>query len=198
MENENIIFNEMFDKYLERLKKLKLDEKLYAQMSEMLEREGIIWSEVRRIIGTGNSTVYKIGKKILKIQAFREIEEPYEDEVILPSKFEKIFDDLYIEIQDEIQTSTNSDVTFTEEDVYRVYKDLRKRRNCFWIDAKSSNLVLTEDGKIVAVDTDGFYDLNNKDIANNSGILANLDASEYEQRYQRECRWNSYDEELSQ
>ena len=50
MENENIIFNEMFDKYLERLKKLKLDEKLYAQMSEILEREGCIEGRIHRFL----------------------------------------------------------------------------------------------------------------------------------------------------
>lgn len=130
-----------------------------------------------------NSNCYHIGSYIFKFGNYH-IPDVIDDlpqlvKIYYRKNFEIHYSDSVIFLGFEIQEYIEEDYKCCYEDIYELYKSLRKD-GYIWIDASFSN-VKKKDGKIIIIDSDYIYRENDVDYFNQSSL-----SSEFEKRYANE------------
>lgn len=200
----------------DRFRKEKILPYLKRIIYELCEQEKVKYHDIKHVGGGDFSSCFKIGHKFFKIgdkrRTFyiknnRRFLQPLRREEIKTLDNEFMFT---LEINEEVDTKN-----ITDNDVYFVYKELRKQ-GIIWTDPKKANLgrlikdnkiyfdgvdqvnivgtgFLTDSaytlkaGELVIIDTDFIYDEDDLDYLNHTTSLW----AYFEQRYQEEVFMNS-------
>ena len=164
---------------------------LQILLRELLNSENKRFSDMRKVGAGVYSNVYQIGTKIIKIGAPRQTHKiPNHRRILQPIARKELTNGMgepigSIEVTDEVDTSKETLSKITEEDLYKIYKELRAD-GIIWGDPKIDNLgVLKRDNKptLKGKDLDYLYYENDKDkkVNKNSYVL------EFERRYRSEA-----------
>ena len=118
---------------------------LQILLRELLNSENKRFSDMRKVGAGVYSNVYQIGTKIIKIGAPRQTHKiPNHRRILQPIARKELTNGMgepigSIEVTDEVDTSKETLSKITEEDLYKIYKELRAD-GIIWGDPKIDNL----------------------------------------------------------
>ena len=114
-------------------------------IDELLESEGVQYTDINYLGAGSSSTVYEIGNKVLKIGSLRNVYKiPNHPRILQPLIRLNLVDERWenmefacVEIMDKVKR-IEEEATHTEE-LYKIYKELRDS-GIIWTDARPTNL----------------------------------------------------------
>ena len=180
---------------------------LQILLRELLNSEHKRFSDMRKVGEGVYSNVYQIGTKIIKIGAPRQTHKiPNHRRILQPIVRKELTNEMgepigSIEITDEVDTSKETLSKITEEDLYKIYKELRVD-GIVWGDPKIDNLgVLKRENKptlkgkdfYVAPNSVGFRsEIFPKPLQRGDFVITDLDYLYYENDKDKKVNKNSY------
>ena len=180
---------------------------LQLLIRDMLNSEHKKFSDMRKVGEGVYSNVYQIGTKIIKIGAPRQTHKiPNHRRILQPIVRKELTNGMgepigSIEVTDEVDTSKETLSKITEEDLYKIYKELRAD-GIVWGDPKIDNLgVLKRENKptlngkdfYVASNSVGFRsEIFPKPLQRGDFVITDLDYLYYENDKDKKVNKNSY------
>ncbi len=180
---------------------------LQILLRELLNSEHKSFSDMRKVGAGVYSNVYQIGTKIIKIGAPRQTHKiPNHRRILQPIVRKELTNGMgvpigSIEVTDEVDTSKETLSKITEEDLYKIYKELRTD-GIVWGDPKIDNLgVLKRENKptlngkdfYVASNSVGFRsEIFPKPLQKGDFVITDLDYLYYENDKDKNVNKNSY------
>ena len=180
---------------------------LQILLRELLNSENKRFSDMRKVGAGVYSNVYQIGTKIIKIGAPKQTHKiPNHRRILQPIARKELTNGMgepigSIEVTDEVDTSKETLSKITEEDLYKIYKELRAD-GIIWGDPKIDNLgVLKRENKptlngkdfYVASNSVGFRsEIFHKPLQRGDFVITDLDYLYYENDKDKKVNKNSY------
>ena len=180
---------------------------LQLLIKDLLNSEHKKFSDMRKVGEGVYSNVYQIGTKIIKIGAPRQTHKiPNHRRILQPIARKELTNEMgrpigSIEVTDEVDTSKETLSKITEEDLYKIYKELRTD-GIVWGDPKIDNLgVLKRENKptlngkdfYVAQNSVGFRsEIFPKPLQRGDFVITDLDYLYYENDKDKKVNKNSY------
>lgn len=180
---------------------------LQILLRELLNSEHKRFSDMRKVGAGVYSNMYQIGTKIIKVGAPRQTHKiPNHRRILQPIVRKELTNEMgapigSIEVTDEVDTSKETLSKITEEDLYKIYKELRVD-GIVWGDPKIDNLgVLKRENKptlngkdfYVASNSVGFRsEIFPKPLQKGDFVITDLDYLYYENDKDKNVNKNSY------
>ena len=180
---------------------------LQILLRELLNSEHKRFSDMRKVGAGVYSNVYQIGTKIIKVGAPRQTHKiPNHRRILQPIVRKELTNGMgepigSIEITDEVDTSKETLSKITEEDLYKIYKELRAD-GIVWGDPKIDNLgVLKRENKPTLKEKDFYVAPNSvgfrseifpKPLQRGDFVITDLDYLYYENDKDKKVNKNSY------
>ena len=180
---------------------------LQILLRELLNSEHKRFSDMRKVGAGVYSNVYQIGTKIIKVGAPRQTHKiPNHRRILQPIVRKELTNGMgepigSIEVTDEVDTSKETLSKITEEDLYKIYKELRAD-GIVWGDPKIDNLgVLKRENKPTLKEKDFYVAPNSvgfrseifpKPLQRGDFVITDLDYLYYENDKDKKVNKNSY------
>ena len=180
---------------------------LQILLRELLNSEHKRFSDIEKVGSGAYSNVYQVGTKIIKIGGPRQTHKiPNHRRILQPIARKELTNETgepigSIEVTDEVDASKETLSKITEEDLYKIYKELRSN-GIVWGDVKKDNLgVLKRENKptlkrkdfYVAPSSVGFRaEIFPKPLQKGDYVITDLDYLYYENDKDKKVNKNSY------
>ena len=180
---------------------------LQLLIKDLLNSEHKKFSDMRKVGEGVYSNVYQIGTKIIKIGAPRQTHKiPNHRRILQPIARKELTNEMgrpigSIEVTDEVDTSKETLSKITEEDLYKIYKELRAD-GIVWGDPKIDNLGVLKRANKPTLNGKDFYVAQNsvgfrseifpKPLQRGDFVITDLDYLYYENDKDKKVNKNSY------